>query len=249
MRRRHIRVVRRSFDPASELRLPVTVPNPAHTQFIARYAADPRDQRRALLATRTRQLLTLPKGSDIFEVRDWAILQVFLYTGVRIETTRQLDVADFRQHEEEATLRIHEKGDKRRTVGLHFQAANAVQTYLEHAGLRVGPLFRARLNSRSPKLGNGRMSKRSLYRLLMGYLERLPKSIHEVEDRGRPGQTRRVCLYWPHSLRATTATLLLDAGEDIRKVQELLGHRHITTMQVYDKRRRAAEGASHSVPI
>lgn len=41
-----------------------------------------------------------------------------------------------------------------------------------------------------------------------------------------------------HSLRATTATLLLEAGVDICKVQELLGHRHVTTTQIYNKRRR-----------
>ena len=53
-----------------------------------------------------------------------------------------------------------------------------------------------------------------------------------------------------HSLRATTATLLFDAGVDIRKVQELLGHRHITTTQIYDKRRRTTkESASQDVPI
>ncbi|MBV8056712.1 MAG: tyrosine-type recombinase/integrase [Deltaproteobacteria bacterium] len=45
-----------------------------------------------------------------------------------------------------------------------------------------------------------------------------------------------------HSLRATTATLPLDAGIDIRKVQELLGHRHVTTTQIYDKRRRISKG-------
>jgi site-specific recombinase XerD len=51
-------------------------------------------------------------------------------------------------------------------------------------------------------------------------------------------------------LRATTATLSLGAGVDIRKVQELLGHRHVTTTQIYDKRRiAAAEGASHDIPI
>jgi integrase len=54
----------------------------------------------------------------------------------------------------------------------------------------------------------------------------------------------------PHSLRATTATLLLDAGKDIRAVQELLGHRHVTTTEIYDKPRLGtAESASHDVPI
>jgi integrase len=56
--------------------------------------------------------------------------------------------------------------------------------------------------------------------------------------------------YTPHSLRATAATLLLDSGVDIMEVKELLGHRHVTTTQIYDKRRRAArEGASHKMPL
>ena len=58
------------------------------------------------------------------------------------------------------------------------------------------------------------------------------------------------CMYSLHSLRATTVTLLLDAGVDIRKVQKLLGHRHVTTTQIYDKWRvTAKESASHEVPI
>ena len=58
------------------------------------------------------------------------------------------------------------------------------------------------------------------------------------------------CVYTPHSLRATAATLLLDSGVDIMEVKELLGHRHVTTTQIYDKRRRAArEGASHKMPL
>ena len=53
-----------------------------------------------------------------------------------------------------------------------------------------------------------------------------------------------------HSLRATAETLLLDTGVDLDKVQELLGHRHVTTTQIDDERRwHASEGASHDVPI
>jgi len=49
---------------------------------------------------------------------------------------------------------------------------------------------------------------------------------------------------------ATAATLLWDAGVDVCKVQELLGHKHVTTTQIYDKHRRTtAESASHDMPI
>ena len=58
-----------------------------------------------------------------------------------------------------------------------------------------------------------------------------------------------MCLY-PHSLRATVATLLLESESGLVKVQELLGHKHVTTTQIYDKRRRATrESPSHEVPI
>ena len=69
---------------------------------------------------------------------------------------------------------------------------------------------------------------------------------HELED----GSIEVRCEYTPHSLRATTATLLLDAGEDIREVQKLLGHKHVTVTQVYDKRRRGSkDSASHRLSL
>ena len=91
-----------------------------------------------------------------------------------------------------------------------------------------------------------------MYNLVQRYLARLPSSTQEEEGTGGDGTVTKVkrCVYTPHSLRATTATLLLDAGVDIIKVKELLGHRHVTTTQIYDKRRRSLkEGASHDVPI
>ena len=68
----------------------------------------------------------------------------------------------------------------------------------------------------------------------------------ELADGGKV----RECVYSPHSMRATTATLLLDNKEPIESVQDLLDHKHITTTQIYDKRRRTVrDSASHKVPI
>jgi site-specific recombinase XerD len=77
-------------------------------------------------------------------------------------------------------------------------------------------------------------------------MRRLSQSAVRWGCRGLRCERLRRSMFSTHSLRATTATLLLDAGVDIRKVQELLGHRHITTTQIYDKRRRTTkDSASH----
>jgi integrase/recombinase XerC len=233
---------------AAEIRLPITVPNPAHAQFIARESTDPREETKALSATRARQLMGMPAGDTVLDYRNRAILKFFLYSGARLSTACRLKVSDFHQDGDEATIRLHEKGDKRRTIGLHYTAASAISEYIEHAGLTSGPLFRPRLNARSRKLADRAMNPVSLYMLIESYLEQLPGAMKDHQN--ADGSVTGSCVYTPHSLRATTATLLLDAGVDIRKVQELLGHRHITTTQIYDKRRRStSESASHDVPI
>ena len=237
---------------ASEFRLPITVPNPAHAQFISRGSSDPRDETKALSATRARQLMGMPSGDTVFDFRDRAMVKFFLYSGARIGTGCRLRVKDFHQDGDEATITLHEKGDKHRRIGLHFSAAEAIGEYIKKAGLTKGPLFRAQKNSRQPELGNKPISLVTMYTLLQSYLVRLPGSMREEEVLAKDGSTAKIarCLYTPHSLRATTATLLLDAGVDIIKVKELLGHKHVTTTQIYDKRRRSLkEGASHDVPI
>lgn len=233
---------------AAELRLPITVPNPAHAQFIARSSTDAREETQSLSATRARQLMTLPDGDDPLSYRDRAILKVFLYTGARLGTVCKLKVSDFHLEGDEYTLRLHEKGNKRRTIGIHFGAGQAIQEYVEKAGIVTGALFRPRKSPRSTELAETGMNEATMWRLVLGYLKKLPGALNAVESAN--GKTSLACVYTPHSLRATTATLLLDAGEDITKVQALLGHRHITTTQIYDKRRRAtSESASHDVPL
>lgn len=233
---------------AAELRLPITVPNPAHAQFISREASDPVDETRALSLARARQLMAMQKGDSIFDVRDRAILRFYLYTGARVATGCKVKVNDFQQEGDEAMVRFHLKGGRVKTKGLHYAAAEAIQEYIEKAGIESGPLFRPRSSSKGEHLAGRRMTERSMNRLLMAYLERLPGAVQEVELPS--GEKAKRCVYSPHSLRATTATLLLDAGEAIESVQELLDHKHITTTQIYDKRRRSVrDSASHKVPL
>src|SRR2546429_170394 len=83
-----------------------------------------------------------------------AILKTFLWSGTRLGTACRLKVSDFHQDGDEATLRLHEKGNKRRTIGLHFTAAQSIIEYIGKAELKSGPLFRPRLGPRSQKLAN-----------------------------------------------------------------------------------------------
>lgn len=231
----------------AELRLPIMVPNPAHAQFIACETADPREETKALALSRARQLLAMPRGESLVEYRDRAILKTYLYTGIRLATGCRLQVSDFYPDLEDPKLRINEKGNKRRTVGIHFAAAQALSEYIDQAGITSGPLFRPQAQSRSKKLAERAMDEVTMYRLLQSYLERLPGVVREVQRSDATVMPQ--CLYTPHSLRATTATILLDAGVDIRAVQELLGHKNVTT-QIYDKRRRSTkESASHDLAL
>ncbi len=233
---------------AAELRLPVVIPNPAHSQFIARESSDPREETLSLPASRARQLLHLAPGDSVLAYRDRAILKLYLYSGIRLAAGCLLSVEDFRQDGDEATLRLREKGDKRRTIGLHYAAAQAIQEYVDRAQLTSGPLFRPRRHSHTEELAATGMEPRTMWTVLKEYLSQLPNAMRERE---LPDGTKVMdCVYTPHSLRATAATLLLDSGVDIMEVKELLGHRHVTTTQIYDKRRRAArEGASHKMPL
>lgn len=238
---------------AAEARLPITVPNPAHVQFIRRLGSDPVRATKSLTATRARQLMAMPGGEGILDYRDRAILKTLLYTGVRIGTLRRLDVAHFHDEEDDPTLALMEKGNKHRTIGIHVAAADALREYIVRAALESGPLFRAQAAPHNrAALAKTRISAMALWMRLRHYLEQLPGAMQKEQVAAADGTTVELerCLYTPHSLRATTATVLLEAGVDIRKVQELLGHKHVTTTQIYDKRRRTTkESASHEMPF
>jgi hypothetical protein len=103
-------------------------------------------------------------------------------------------------------ITIHEKGDKRRTIGIHFNASQAVAEYIEKVGIDSGTLFRARAYAKlRDKLSAQPISSRTMCRLIQGYLRRLPGAMKK--ERLDDGSIVEYCVYSPHSLSATTVNL------------------------------------------
>src|SRR5207253_4089236 len=124
---------------------------------------------------------------------------LYLYSGIRLSTGCRLKVSDFHQDGDATTVRLHEKSDKRRTIGLHYIAAQAISEYLEATGIKSGHIFRPRLNPRSKKLADRAMDETTMYRVIQRYLESLPGALKEVVC--PDGVTGTQCIYTPHSLR------------------------------------------------
>ncbi|MBI4628044.1 MAG: tyrosine recombinase XerC [Candidatus Rokubacteria bacterium] len=139
--------------------------------------------------------------------RDVAILELLYASGLRVSELVSLDVEDLDLAE--GTVRVLGKGRKERIVPFGRQAARAVERYLGPRAERRGPLFRNRRG--------GRLTARAIH----GIVRRSAAAC---------GIARRVS---PHTLRHTFATHLLDAGADLRAIQELLGHSRLATTQRY----------------
>lgn len=193
----------------------------------------PRSIPKAIALEDVEALLDGPDGSPL-GVRDGAILETLYGAGLRISELVGLDVDDVDLDDGSVLIRAG-KGSKSRVVPLGRQARAAVGRYTttvrpdllkgSAAGGAKGALF---LNARG-----GRLSRQGCWKILKGYAH-------------RAGLGDRVS---PHTLRHSFATHMLDAGADIRVVQELLGHASLATTQVYtlvsDQRLREVYLSAH----
>ncbi len=160
-------------------------------------------------------LLNLPLTMELdkkfpawLRLRDVAILELFYSCGLRLSELVSLQVRDVKSSD--GCLRILGKGQKERLVPLGDYAHDALTIYIAEAELgEDSPLFLSRLRRR--------MTGRAIQQMLDKYLlsSDIPFKIS------------------PHKLRHSFATHLLDAGADLRSVQELLGHASLSTTQIY----------------
>lgn len=159
-------------------------------------------------------LLETPPAGKLGGVRDRAWLEVLYSTGMRVSELTGLSLADVDLAER--MVHIRGKGKKERLGPLGTRAVEALETWLEAretvTSMTAGDARAVFLNLRG-----GRLSPRSVRQLLNRYVVAC-------------GIRRRVS---PHALRHTFATHLLDAGADLRAIQELLGHAQLSTTQRY----------------
>ena len=151
------------------------------------------------------------------EIRDLAVLEVFYGTGIRLAELAGLDLGDVDLVAEQ--VKVRGKGRKERILPLGRVAGRALRAYERARDAHVSGL------------SGGRGDHRALF---------LARSGARLSPRGVQAAVRRYLRAFGersglkvHSLRHTFATHLLDAGADLRAVQELLGHRSLSTTQVY----------------
>lgn len=166
--------------------------------------------------------------SQIAALRDVAVLETIYSCGLRVSELCGLRVEDIDWSEQ--IVRVRGKGKKERLVPVGKPAMMAIQDYWNTFKRPPGgasPVFFSETKKRAP-LSPLQLSRRLKKYLIIAGLD--------------PSLT-------PHKLRHSYATHLLDAGADLRSVQELLGHAHLITTQVYThvttERLKRAYDAAH----
>jgi len=158
------------------------------------------------------RLLAGPNGSDLKNLRDKAILELFFSTGLRVSElsslNRDLDLS-------KGEFSIRGKGEKVRVVFLSETARKAIKEYLAKRKDMEEAMFTQ--ISTINKKGFSRLTPRSIERIVKYYAI-------------KAGISKKVT---PHIIRHSFATDLLQNGADIRSVQMMLGHSNISTTQIY----------------
>ncbi len=181
----------------------------------------------------TEQLATLletPLANTWDGLRDRAILETLYSAGLRVAELVAVDIEDWDRDAD--VLRVIGKGRKERYAPIGSYAAEALIRWLECRATRPNIKPEARFAVFLNKNG-GRLTTRSIGRMLDKHLK--TAGLDRITS--------------PHTLRHSFATHLLDGGADLRSVQELLGHKSLTTTQIYThvstKRLREAYQLAH----
>jgi integrase/recombinase XerD len=186
---------------------------------------------KALSEAEVEALLGAVPGDGPRPTRDRAILETLYAGGLRISELVGLDLGDIDLHD--GFVRVLGKGNKERVVPVGRGARDALGDYLVHGRPELLPAGRSRDPALFLNARGGRLTRQGAWLIVRGAGDR-------AGLRGR---------LFPHVLRHSCATHMLDRGADIRVVQELLGHASLSTTQVYTRvspeRLRSVYDAAH----
>ncbi len=163
---------------------------------------------RYLTLEQSQRLLQAVRGPN--EKRDFAILMIFLNCGIRRAELVGLNLTDIY----EDRLRIVGKGNKERFVYMGSTCKKAIEEYLIERNKIILSDNKALFGSRD----HNRISVSAVHRLVKKYL--LEAGLDATQ-------------FSAHKLRHTAATLMLANGVDVKTVQEVLGHEHLNTTEIY----------------
>ncbi|MBI5607441.1 MAG: tyrosine recombinase XerC [Deltaproteobacteria bacterium] len=170
-------------------------------------------------------LLTRPlegdDGDPLLQLRDVALIELMYGAGLRVSELVGLDVLHVR--DAERLVRVRGKGKKTRIVPYGSKAQEALRAYLP---------ARLALLERSRQAGAERRDAETALFLNWRGTRLSTRSVARMLEK-RCLQAGFHATINPHALRHSFATHLLDAGGDIREVQELLGHARLSTTQRY----------------
>lgn len=191
----------------------------------------PRKRRKlpAFLSVSELETLFRFEAADFVSARDLAILELLYGSGIRVGELVGLSLSDVNLSE--GLLRVRGKGKKERVVPFGQCAASAVVVYLRHRADQLAKAAGAQRGRgqastrRGPADSDAVFINRTGARLTVRTVQRVVAS--------RLGAAARLSSVSPHVLRHSFATHLLDAGADLRAVQELLGHASVVTTQIY----------------
>lgn len=152
------------------------------------------------------------KGTDPLSIRNQALLELIYGSGLRVTELLDLKISDI--HLTEGYVRVLGKGNKEREVPLGDLSIQALRLYLTKSRnqLTMNSIDYLFLNQ-----DGKRLSRQGFFKIL----KKLAKLAGIEQDIS------------PHTLRHSFATHLLEAGVDLRTLQELLGHEDIQTTQIY----------------
>jgi site-specific recombinase XerD len=178
----------------------------------------------ALSAEEVAELIESIPTNTLVGLRDRALIGLMAYTFARVGAALSMNVGDYYPEGKQWSVRLREKGGKRKQIAVHHVLEEYMDAYLDAAGIRddkTSPLFRT-ARGKTGTFTENRMTQQDAW----GMLQRRAK---------KAGVSTAIC---NHSWRATGITNFLENGGAIEMAQYMAGHADPRTTKLYDRRQQ-----------